>query len=362
MSGNPKSRSPRSAAKRKSDDNSGSPMAQTAPSTPSVAEHTRDRQPAQVNFEFLNFSHPSEAKASGARRTVRSHVTRQQHQKEQQAAAARRTKSSSQVCESSSLAARPSVLPTYAASSPGRRPSPGASPLQHTSGSEAASSVASTSGSPLHSPIHPSPVQIHPFDVYPVQWHSSIPIVVEHYLDNLAQNNPDLDGPYGQGLLRSKWFPFVLTNATLLHSVMLLGASHYESEHGSNSHGFDIFALRSMAISGMNEHLLSPTSSLSDELVGSILHVAAYEALFGDRDAFAMHMSGLQKIVELRGGLSTLGLDGLLERMLLWVDVNASFATGFDIFFNKRDYPTPTEHPPLNMSLFGARRDSHTRP
>jgi len=179
MSGHPKPRSPKSA-KRKSDDKSGSPMSQTATSTSVVADHTRDRQPAQVNFEFLNFSHPSEAKASGARRTVRSHVTRQQHQKEQQAAAARRTISSPQVAESASSATRPSLLPTHAASSPGRRPSPGASPHHHTSGSEAASSVASTSGSPLQSPIHPSPVQIHPFDVYPVQWHSSIPIVVEH--------------------------------------------------------------------------------------------------------------------------------------------------------------------------------------
>lgn len=181
MSGTPKPRSPRSATKSKSDDNSGSPMAQTATSTSVLADHSRDRQPAQVNFEFLNFSHPSEAKASGARRTVRSHVTRQQHQREQQAAAAaRRTKSSSQVAESASSATRPSVLPTHAATSPGRRTSPGASPYHQTSGSEAASSVASTSGSPLHSPVHPPPVQIHPFDVYPVQWHSSIPIVVEH--------------------------------------------------------------------------------------------------------------------------------------------------------------------------------------
>jgi len=143
---------------------------------------------------------------------------------------------------------------------------------------------------------------------------------------------------------------------------MLLAAAHYEAEHGSNSHGFDIFALRSMAISGMNEHLLSPVSSLSDELVGAILHVAAYEALFGDRDAFAMHMNGLRKIVQLRGGLSTLGLDGLLERMILWVDANACFATGLDIFFNKNDFPTHVNHPPLNLALFGARRDSHSRP
>ena len=153
-------------------------MAQTATSTLLATDNIRDRQPTQVNFEFLNFSHPSEAKASGARRTVRSHVTRQQHQREQQAAAARKSKSSSQSAEASSSATRPSVLPVQQ-TSPGRL-SPGASPYHHTSSSEAASSVASTSGSPLHSPVHPPAVQIHPFDVYPVQWHSSIPVVVEH--------------------------------------------------------------------------------------------------------------------------------------------------------------------------------------
>jgi len=179
MSGKPKSRSPK-PAKRNSDDKSGLPMAQTATSTPVVADHIRDRQPTQVNFEFLNFSHPSEAKASGARRTVRSHVTRQQHQREQQAAAARKTKTSSQSSAEASSATRPSILPTQGTSSPGRMSPSGASPHHQTSSSEATSSVASTSGSPLQSPLRQPPVQIHPFDVYPVQWHSSIPVVVEH--------------------------------------------------------------------------------------------------------------------------------------------------------------------------------------
>ena len=56
-----------------------------------------DPQSSQLGFEFLNFTHPSDAKASLARRTVRSHVTRQQHQKEHAAAAARKANNVSQL-------------------------------------------------------------------------------------------------------------------------------------------------------------------------------------------------------------------------------------------------------------------------
>lgn len=45
---------------------------------------------SKVDWQFMNISHPSDAKASRARRAVRSHVTRQQHQKEH---LARRSKS-----------------------------------------------------------------------------------------------------------------------------------------------------------------------------------------------------------------------------------------------------------------------------
>jgi len=143
---------------------------------------------------------------------------------------------------------------------------------------------------------------------------------------------------------------------------MLLAASYYGAARGPDSHGFDIYALRGMAMRGINENILDPAASLSDELIGSVLNVAAYEALFGDRDAYATHMSGLQKIVQIRGGLGTLGLNGLLQRMILWIDSNASYVTGFNVFFDKTNFPTSVDHPALNLAMFGIRRDSHSRP
>lgn len=67
-----------------------------------------DRPPSIVHdFEFLNFSHPSEAKAVEARRTVRSHVTRQQHQRENMNTAAARKLGTSPVRVYGSAASEP---------------------------------------------------------------------------------------------------------------------------------------------------------------------------------------------------------------------------------------------------------------
>ncbi|KAF4547740.1 Hypothetical protein D9617_36g062780 [Elsinoe fawcettii] len=331
-----------------------------------VAASPERPQSQQIDFEFLNFSHPNEAKASRARRTVRSHVTRQQHQREQQqAAAARRTRSFPQGTTSPELDRRrpPRLrtshtinIPTSAGS-----PRPETSPMR-SSRSAPSSSVASTAPSPLQSPTPSgtlsSPGQLDPYDIYPSQWHTSINIVIDHYLANLATENPDLDGTQGRGLLRQVWFPFVLTDAALLHAVLLLAATHCTSVNGPDAHNIDIITLRGMALRGINDNLQNPGKSLSDELIGAVLSMATYEAIFGDSETYATHMTGLQKMVTLRGGLHNLGLEGLLERMLLWVDANASYMTGYEVFFPRTSYPSNVTHPFPNPTLFGSRRPS----
>lgn len=62
--------------------------------------------------------------------------------------------------------------------------------------------------------------------------------------------------------------------------------------------------------------------------------MAAYEAGFaGDKAQYHVHMRGLTNMVELRGGLESLGLNGLLARMLLWIDLNASFILKTKLYF-----------------------------
>ena len=145
----------------------------------SKASDSGEPQKPQIDFQFLNFTHPSDAKGSRARRTVRSHVTRQQHQKEHAAAAARRAKSFPQAD------AEPDALPTqltHAATFPPERPTTLEIPSRAattTSSTEASSQSPSPTGSV--SPMYQPERRINPSDVYPEEWHPYLPrIMVRH--------------------------------------------------------------------------------------------------------------------------------------------------------------------------------------
>lgn len=130
-------------------------------------------QKSQIDFQFLNFSHPSEAKESRARRTVRSHVTRQQHQREHAAAAARRAKSAPQVDNEEEESPGPVA---HAATFPSNRPTlelptrPGPS----TAGSDASSQSPSPTGSPS---VYRPEQRINPYEIYPSEWHPYLPAI-----------------------------------------------------------------------------------------------------------------------------------------------------------------------------------------
>ena len=322
-------------------------------------------QKSQIDFQFLNFSHPSEAKASRARRTVRSHVTRQQHQREHAAAAARRAKSVPQ--PDVELEQGPSQI-VHAATFPPNRPTlelptrPGAP--------RAASDASSQSPSPTGSPMRSAESRIDPYEVYPQEWHPYLQTIMvhqpaqpnvgtkltssqDHYVSNMAVDIPDLDGPDAKGLLRSRFFPFCLTDLASLHAVMLVAASNYGNVRGSRSHTIDVLQLRGMAISKINKALEDSSRATSDQLIAAVALMAKYEALFGDRSIFNTHMTGLLRMVSLRGGLPSLGLDGLLERMLLWIDSNASHITGTHMYFDKAAFPSTVQHPRPDPHRFG---------
>lgn len=167
----------------------------------------------------------------------------------------------------------------------------------------------------------------------------------EHYQSTMAVDIRDIDGPEARGLLRTRFFPFIFTDPAPLHAVMLMAAANYGNLRGSRSHTVDILQLRGMAIREINTALEDPNRATSDQLIAAVAKMACYEALFGDRRIFNTHMTGLLRMVSLRGGLPALGLDGLLERILLWIDSNAAHITGSQIYFDKRAFPTTAQHP-----------------
>jgi hypothetical protein len=152
----------------------------------------------------------------------------------------------------------------------------------------------------------------------------------------MAVDIPELDLPGNHGLLRTIWFPLVMTEPALFSVIILLSASHYASlQSDPGNIRIDLLRLRCEAISSINHSLdyFQGPQSTHDALIGAIAKMASYEAMFGRLENYAIHMQGLVRAIHLRGGLTSLGLNGLLHRVVVWIDRNAAFLHGSARYF-----------------------------
>ncbi|PMD35010.1 hypothetical protein L207DRAFT_497022 [Hyaloscypha variabilis F] len=164
--------------------------------------------------------------------------------------------------------------------------------------------------------------RVDPFRTYPIPWAPDIPQLVDHYIVNMATHLPVLDEPEKPGLLRTRWFPMVMTEAATFYVIMLLAASHLALVRNSEGDGPTILRMKSKAIASVRSALIE--DGPSDQLIGAVVKMASYEAMFGEQESFQLHMAGLLKMVEMRGGLSSLGLNGMLAKMCVWIDRNSA--------------------------------------
>lgn len=176
----------------------------------------------------------------------------------------------------------------------------------------------------------------------------------------MAVDIPELDQPGNRGLLRTLWFPLVMTEPVLFLVIMLLAASNYATVRLPPSNAADysnhevkqrLLGLRCEAVHGISQALASQSThaSVSDALIGAIAKMASYEAMFGTLENYRVHMRALVRAVELRGGLDSLGLNGLLRRIVVWIDRNAAFIHGSELHFLgatlTSDQPLPEVNP-----------------
>ncbi|KAI4213904.1 MAG: hypothetical protein LQ351_003599 [Letrouitia transgressa] len=163
---------------------------------------------------------------------------------------------------------------------------------------------------------------------------SYVPNLLNHYLSHMAVDIPELDYPGSRGSLRSKWFPMVITEASTLNVIVLIAGSHYAAQTSVQRSPEILCRLRHDALRAIQQSIKSCNGDLvSDQVIGAVAKMASYEAMFGTEESYHVHMKGLMRMVNLRGGIETLGLDGLLARMLLWIDINAAFLLGTSLYF-----------------------------
>ncbi|KAE8384271.1 hypothetical protein BDV23DRAFT_40371 [Aspergillus alliaceus] len=177
-------------------------------------------------------------------------------------------------------------------------------------------------------------LRVDPFWSYPIEIKPFIPLLVDHYLAHMAVEIPELDQPGNKGLLRTTWFPLVMTDRALFLITMLLAASNYASVHNKSAMKLHLLSFQCDAIQAINTALkYQQPSYINDALIAAIAKMGSYEAIYGNIDNYNVHMNALTRAIALRGGLSRLGLDGLLRRIIVWIDRNAAFLHGSPLHF-----------------------------
>ena len=131
----------------------------------------------------------------------------------------------------------------------------------------------------------------------------------------------------------------VITSPATLNVVLLTSASHYAACHQlhQNRQIQEILLhLKYQTLTCTNKLIQASNGSrniYSDAIIGAVAKMASYEAMFGLPELYHTHMRGLRNMIKVRGGLEALGLEGLLQRMVLWIDINSAFLLNSTAYF-----------------------------
>ena len=176
--------------------------------------------------------------------------------------------------------------------------------------------------------------RIDPLSVLPVQLTSFDEVLVDRFQNYMPESWCPISG-------QSAWFPFAVNDQLLFHATMYNWAMHFAD--AANDEAFarhpGIMRHKLTAIHMINEKLFDPTEAVRDESLGAVVAIVNVEVAYGSAEESARHMAGLRAMVDMKGGIETLGdgIGGLLQRLVGWTDLNYAELHSAPLLFKKEN-------------------------
>ena len=130
-------------------------------------------------------------------------------------------------------------------------------------------------------------------------------------------------------VLKTQWFALAMTHRAFMHSLLATAAMHAYAV-GKATY-YDIVHHKSLAVQEININLSDPKSSIGDGNIAAVFSLLCVEESMllpfmeqeGDGPAMAkaqrlIHVSGMKRMIELRGGLSSLQMNKCLQALIIW--------------------------------------------
>jgi hypothetical protein len=140
-----------------------------------------------------------------------------------------------------------------------------------------------------------------------------------------------VDFRHKSNLMRSDWFGTALSNAGFMHSLLCTAALHRYIVGGRGSVE-TIYFHRAQAIAAINSAISSPDQrqGISDANIGAVFNLLCVEESLASPffeqehqgeeqpNQREIHLNGLRRMVQLRGGLMAINSNRILQAFILW--------------------------------------------
>ena len=113
------------------------------------------------------------------------------------------------------------------------------------------------------------------------------------------------------------WWPLALADPALFHVSLQTASLDIDSRVQKGFANSEILMADSVSL--VRQKIINPASALQDETMDSIITLAAIEYGKGNADVSVLHIDGVKRLVQLRGGINNVKrISPLTARMVAW--------------------------------------------
>ncbi|EEQ34024.1 conserved hypothetical protein [Microsporum canis CBS 113480] len=184
--------------------------------------------------------------------------------------------------------------------------------------------------------------EIEPPQIYPIESQWYIPELLRFYSESIALQSQKNDS---FGRLRNIWMTTALADACMFHATLFAASAYLDLLRGESSNIITLYH-QTETLRLLTSQLSASNMEVTDALIAVTMTLAQTEALSGNACVSSAHSAGLHKMVNIKGGLENLGMDGLLAELIYVGDVMESFLSDTEQSFRYATAPTP---PPMAL-------------
>ncbi|TVY84873.1 hypothetical protein LSUE1_G000681 [Lachnellula suecica] len=176
-------------------------------------------------------------------------------------------------------------------------------------------------------PRSPRAERLDPFETYPESRIVGVDVLMKHYLRSAVYENFPWQPASETNPTTTFLVPLIWSDTVLFHAALQLSSIRLKNRQSCNSDR-DMKTLSGECIRLLRDRVESSGTELqvSDETISAVAMLATMEHEKGNLRMMRMHLDGLKKMVDLRGGLSSIReTNPMVANSIFWAFAVASY-------------------------------------